>query len=98
MPLLTAESKIAPAPQAVACELAGETVILDMASDRYFALSAIGTQIWNWLQTPCTFGSVCERLLEEYDVAPEQCQADVAALIDQLEQQGLVILSECISA
>ena len=95
MPILTAETTITAAPQAVSCELAGEAVILDMASDRYFALSAIGTQIWNWLQTPCTVASLCERLMEEYDVAPEQCRADVSTLVDELAQQGLVTINEC---
>ena len=96
MPTITNASKITPAPHAVSCELAGETVILDMGTDRYFALSAIGTQIWNWLQTPCTLGSLCDRLVEEYDVAPEQCQAEVSALLEQLAQQGLVTIGECI--
>lgn len=79
-------------PQAVSCELAGDTVILDMGSDRYFALDAIGTQIWNWLQTPCTLASLCERLMEEYEVTPDQCRADVAVLLDQLAQHGLVAI------
>ena len=95
MPTLTSESKISLAPHAVSCELAGETVILDMASDRYFALSAIGTQIWNLLQSPCTLGALCDRLVEEYDVTPEQCRADIEALLDQMANQGLVIIGEC---
>jgi hypothetical protein len=94
MPLVTAESRISAAAHAVSCELAGETVILDMKSDRYFALSAIGTQIWNWLQTPCTVESLCARLVQEYEVTAEQCRADVSALLDQLLQQGLVRIDE----
>lgn len=94
MPSLSAESLIRPAPHAVSCELSGETVILDTASDRYFALTAIGTQIWDWLQTPCTLANLCERLQQEYNVTPEQCQADVSALIDQLAHHGLVTTGE----
>ncbi len=96
MPLLSAECVIRATPQAVSCELAGETVILDMGSDRYFALSAIGTQIWTWLQEqPCTLGGLCERLTREYDVTPDQCRADVSTLLDELAQQGLVAIEEC---
>lgn len=89
---LTAECTIHCAPHAVSCELAGETVILDTASDRYFALSAIGTEIWNRLQTPCTLAALCDWLQQEYDVTPEQCRADVSALLDQLAEQGLVTI------
>ena len=77
-------------PDAVSCELAGESVILDMASGRYFALDPIGSLIWNSLQTPCTAGSICDRLLEAYEVDPEQCRSDVTALLNQLAEHGLI--------
>ena len=92
MTALTAESTIRPVTHAVACELAGETVILNTASDRYFALSAVGTDIWNRLQTPCTLAVLCDWLQQEYDVTPEQCRADVSALLDQLLEHGLVTI------
>ncbi len=77
-------------PNAVSCELAGEAVILDASSGQYFALDAIGSRIWEWLQKPCTPASLCERLMEEYDVEPERCEADVATLINQMAEHGLV--------
>ena len=96
MALVSAECTIAASPQAVSCELAGETVILDARTDRYFALSAVGAHIWTWLQDPCTLGSLCDRLLDEYEVEPDQCRVDVSALLEQLAQQGLLTVSECV--
>jgi hypothetical protein len=32
-------------------ELAGETVLLDMASEGYFGLDAVGTRVWQLLQS-----------------------------------------------
>jgi len=90
MPTLTEECTIHPAPHAVSCELAGETVILDTSSDRYFALTAVGTEIWNRLQVPCTLAALCEALQRDYDVTPEQCRADVSTLLEQLIEHGLV--------
>jgi hypothetical protein len=92
MATLNAESSLVAAPQAVSCEVAGETVILDTASDRYFALTATGTEIWNALQTPCTLASLCDRLVSEYAVSAEQCLADVSALLDQLARHGLLVI------
>ena len=88
------DALIATAAQAVFCEVAGEAVILDVASGRYFALNPIGTAIWRYLATPCTVVSVCQKLLAEYAVSPEQCEADVTALIDQLAEHGLVTRQE----
>jgi hypothetical protein len=95
MATLNAESTLVASPKAVWCEVAGETVILDTASDRYFALSATGTEVWNALQTPCTLASLCDRLVSEYQVSAEQCLADVSALLDQLVGNGLVMIDQC---
>ena len=77
--------------EAVSCELAGESVILDMASGRYFALDPVGTRIWSLLQAaPCTSDSICERLMAEYDVSAEDCRRDVAALLSRMAESGLV--------
>ena len=87
---IVAQTHFIATPTAVACDLAGETVILDMASGQYFALDPIGTEIWHALQTPSSLASLCERLLREYDVARERCEIEVAALLQQLLDQGLV--------
>jgi Coenzyme PQQ synthesis protein D (PqqD) len=81
---------LSPAPEAVSCELAGETVILDMPSGRYFALDAVGGRIWALIETPSTVESVCRRIEEEYDVDPATCREDVARLLNQLLEHGLL--------
>ena len=75
---------------AVSCELAGEAVILDMATGQYFALDPVGSRIWDLLQHVCTPEYLCERLLDEYDVDPVICRQDVAALLRDLVDRGLV--------
>lgn len=85
-----AQQIIGTTPSATSCEVAGETVILDASSGQYFALNPVGTVIWQYLQTPCTLSSLCERLVREYNVSPEQCEADVSALLDQLAAHGLI--------
>jgi hypothetical protein len=79
-----------PAPDAVSCELAGETVILDMPTGRYFALDTVGSRIWALLETPSTVEAVCRRVLEEYDVDPATCREDVSRLLNQLLEHGLL--------
>ena len=91
----TAEQLIVLTSQAVSCELGGEAVILDIRSGQYFVLSPVGTQIWKLLESPCTLASLCARLVEEYDVEPTRCEADVSRLLGQLAGHGLIIFEEC---
>lgn len=88
------QALIVAAPQAVFCEVAGEAVILDVGSGRYYALDPIGTMVWQYLRTPCTLESICTKLTAEYDVSESRCEADVAALIEQLAEHSLVSLEK----
>lgn len=88
------QALIVAAPQAVFCEVAGEAVILDMGSGRYYALDPISTTVWQHLRTPCTLESICTKLQAEYEVSSSRCEADVAALIGQLAEHRLVSLEE----
>ena len=42
------KSSIVASKNAVSCDLAGESVILDMKSGKYFALDDVGTRIWQF--------------------------------------------------
>lgn len=86
------QTKVETTSQATSCEVGDETVILDLASGQYFALDTVGTAVWRHLQTPCTFGVLCERLEAEYDVSPERCRSEVSALLENLAERGLVRL------
>jgi hypothetical protein len=86
------QTKLESTSQATSCQVGDETVILDLASGQYFALDGVGSAIWRHLQTPCTFGALCDRLQEEYDVSPSRCRTEVSALLEDLAQRGLVRL------
>jgi hypothetical protein len=74
-------------------ELDGEAVLLNLDSGMYFGLDRVGTRVWQVLEQHGRLDAVVERLLEEYDVAPERLRADVAQLLDALAEKGLVIVS-----
>jgi hypothetical protein len=83
------------APEAVSAEIAGETVILEMASGKYYALDPIGTLIWQTLESPCSLNDICSRLLDAYQVDRETCLRDVLALVSEMADSGLVQLETC---
>jgi hypothetical protein len=75
-------------------EVSGETVLLDMHSESYFGLDAVGTRIWQLLQRQPHLPSVYAALLDEYEVEAGQLQGDLLELIAALEQAGLVTTRE----
>ncbi|MEE4236563.1 MAG: PqqD family protein [Anderseniella sp.] len=76
-------------PEALFQEIAGEGVILDLASSSYFGLDEVGVRLWQLLQANPSPQAACEVLLTEYEVEPAQLEQDLAKLLDQLVEAGL---------
>lgn len=78
-------------------EVCGDPVIMGegIASidfGRMLALSESAAWLWNEAirQGDFTVDSLAEALFEEYDITREKAQTDVAQLVDQLQEQGLL--------
>jgi hypothetical protein len=87
---LAHDSIIRGAKELVACDLAGEVVILSLQSGQYFGLNEVGGRIWNLIQEPKTVGAVFEALLQEYEVATEQLEGEVLALLEKMAINELI--------
>ena len=68
----------------------GESVLLNLNSERYFGLDEVGTRMLSVLTTSNSIQTAYEALLEEYDVENEALRRDLADLIDRLVDQGLL--------
>jgi hypothetical protein len=75
---------------ALAQEIAGETVILDLASSTYFGIDETGTRIWQLLKEGMDLQQIHELMLEEYEVSPDALETDILAFVSQLQAAGLV--------
>ena len=83
--------RLATSEDAIARDVAGETVLLNLASGTYFGLNAVGGRIWNWLdQHDCSLGEICARIETEFDVSSDEAQRDVLALATELVEHGLL--------
>ena len=75
-------------------EVGGETVLLDLESEQYFGLDAVGTRVWQLLGEGAGAETVVDTLIEEYDVDRQTLSADVSNLLDQLAEAGLIRLTD----
>lgn len=71
-------------------EVGGETVLLDLASERYFGLDEVGTRIWALITEGSSVGEVVDTLLEEYEVEPLKLEGDIEELLSALLEAGLI--------
>lgn len=59
-----------------------------------FTLGGTGVRIWELIDGTLTVGEVLARVVEEFDVEPEQAEADLAEYLQGLEDMGGVRLVE----
>jgi hypothetical protein len=71
-------------------ELEGEAVILNLSSGAYFGLNMVGARIWELLTTGRDLRAVKAALLDEFDVPPDVCEADLLDVVGRLAADGLV--------
>jgi hypothetical protein len=76
----------------VACELGDEAAILNLTTGVYYGLDPVGARIWKMLGGPTTVADIRDALLRTYDVEAEQCERDLAAILEKLAAEGLVEL------
>ena len=68
----------------------GESVLLNVKTERYFGLDDVGTSMWQALTTRPTLQAAYDDLLTAYDVAPDVLKRDLAKLVEKLVEQGLL--------
>jgi len=87
---LTDQTRISAAKEQLTSELAGEAVILNLKTGVYFGLDPVGARIWKLLEEPKTLPELVTALLAEYEVDAARLEADVLALLDQLDESQLI--------
>jgi len=67
-----------------------EGVLVNLNTERYLGLNAVGTRMWTALAGASSVQEAYDRLLEEYDVEPARLRADLDEFIDRLLGQQLI--------
>lgn len=71
-------------------DLAGEKVMIDFASGKYFLIKGAGNDIWDMLQEEITPAQIVDRLLTIYEVSREECEASVMKFLEQMQGNGFI--------
>lgn len=90
VPPVPPAARVTPSPEVLFQELDGETVLLDLGSERYFGLDDVGTRVWQLLLAHGELAAVHRQMLAEYEVPAERLREDLLELVARLEAAGLV--------
>jgi hypothetical protein len=86
------DSRLTVPEHVLAREASGETVLLSLKNEHYYGLDAVGTRFWELVEAGTTFGEAVSVLFREYEVERDALVADLAALVADLQQNGLVVV------
>ncbi|HEX7120511.1 MAG TPA: HPr-rel-A system PqqD family peptide chaperone [Longimicrobiales bacterium] len=88
---MSTERRFFPSDDAIAAQLTGEAVLLHLGSRRYFRLNETATEVWAALDRGISrVDAITDRVCERFDVSRETAAAEVARLLGELEERGLV--------
>lgn len=78
----------------LSAHLAGETVLLDLDTKRYYRLNETGQVVWRGLEEDAGRDEILERLLETYEVDAETAGREVDRFLAALGDRRLVRVEE----
>ena len=87
---LAPESVLLREEDVIAQQVKEETVMMSLETDRYYALDAVGTEVWALLEQPTSLTDLCAALREIFDVEPGTCLREVSSLVETLIDEKLV--------
>jgi hypothetical protein len=67
-----------------------QAVLLHSKLGLYLGLDEIGTEIWHEIERGTAFEQICERLVQQYDVAQDVLARDVETFIAKLRDKQLI--------
>jgi len=74
----------------IEAEVDGELVALHVDNGTCYGFNGTATRIWALIEQPRRLSELKEELLQEFDVDPSTCEAQLNDLLDELAADGLV--------
>jgi hypothetical protein len=87
---ITLTTKIQKNDNWLTSDMDGETVMMDIDSGKYYALTEVGTSIWEKIDNPITLAEICDGLKEEYEVSAEQCKEETFTFVEMIHKFKII--------
>lgn len=87
---ITVQSIVSWSETPVATEVDREVVLMNVGRGRCYGLGETGSSVWRRLGSPIRVEDLCRELLLEYQADPSVLERDVLALLEHMQEEGLV--------
>jgi hypothetical protein len=91
---ISRNTQVRPGADVLVSQVGDELVFLDLASEQYFGLDAVGRTLWERLTTAPNAGAAIDALITEFEVDRATLERDVTVLVGQLAARQLVELTD----
>ena len=81
-------------PHQVYTTLGSEAVVLELQASNYFGMNDVGTTVWTFLQQPREVSDVIKHIVDNYEVSPEQAEVEILSFLQNLLDNGLVVVDQ----
>ncbi len=68
-------------------------VVLNLESEMMSGLNESAALVWEWLGSPRTVGHLMNLFASEFDLSPQEAEADLHHFLSELAERGLVAWS-----
>lgn len=73
-------------------DLAGDKVMIDFETGKYYMLKGSAVDIWEMIQTPITVGEIKAKLMDIYEVEEAECMKSILTFLTQMQENKFVTL------
>lgn len=70
--------------------IGNEEVMMHVEEGKYFSLNSISTRIWELIESPISPERICDELVKEYDISPEECTKDVIEVLQSMLKDKII--------
>jgi hypothetical protein len=74
--------------------LESNTLVFNPLNDKCFEIDPIGAKILSVLKKPLTVLEIRDAILDEYDVNPDRCEADILSLLEAMKSGDIIALQD----
>ena len=75
----------------IAVDMDGETVMVNVDTEKYFALDPVGSLVWDYLENTHSVQQIADKIRRDCEVGAEHdVENDMIALLGELQANGLV--------
>jgi hypothetical protein len=91
---VTVDSVVVAAGDQISADLDGEAVVLGLDKGMYYGLGDVGSRIWELVHESTSVADIRDTIVAEYDVDETTCQRDLLRFLQQLEGEGLLVVTD----